>query len=316
MGHRGLDSTTGLDRSRRLYRSKGSDKPIKRHMSTAWFASRGLVCGILGGVVAAVLLLATVEPYISRAIAFEEATKESIVASEVGASGSLPFSDSSDGQPQEDELFTRRQQIVGGLTGTVLGGAIWGLLFGLGLALVRKVFWKPDSMGASFGKARRRPEWLWTLVGSFACFVVLSLVPLLVYPPNPPGVGDPETIGRRTAAYVAMVVGSLCAAILAWSVYKVAASKLARAPLPATLGLGTYIAGVALLAEVLPDADPIDPAFPSDVLWGFRAGSLAMLAVMWLTIGTAMALVIRQAARGKTLGEERALLDYEDPGSG
>jgi predicted cobalt transporter CbtA len=316
MGQRGLDSSTGPDRSRRPDRSKGCDMSRKPDMSTAWLAFRGLVCGILGGVVAAGLLLATVEPYISRAIAFEKATEESIVASEVEASGSPTFSGANAGGPQEDELFTRRQQIVGGLTGTVLGGAAWGLLFGLGLALVRKVFWKADSVGTSFGNAPRRPEWLWTLVGSVACFVVLSLVPLLVYPPNPPGVGDPETIGRRTAAYLAMVVGSLCAAIIAWSVYKVAASKLARALLPSILGSGTYIAGVLLLAKVLPDADPVDPAFPPDVLWGFRAGSLAMLAVMWLTIGTAMAFVMRQAARGGTLGDERPLVDYEDQGSG
>ena len=40
-------------------------------------------------------------------------------------------------------------------------------------------------------------------------------MPFLKYPANPPSVGDPDTIGRRTELYLAMIVCSLLAAVAA-----------------------------------------------------------------------------------------------------
>src|SRR6266550_517717 len=40
---------------------------------------------------------------------------------------------------------------------------------------------------------------------ALAGFVVVELVPFLKYPANPPSVGDPDTIGRRTLLYLAMI---------------------------------------------------------------------------------------------------------------
>ena len=46
-------------------------------------------------------------------------------------------------------------------------------------------------------------------------FLVAALIPWLKYPPNPPGVGDPDTIDQRTVAYLALIAVSVCALILA-----------------------------------------------------------------------------------------------------
>jgi Probable cobalt transporter subunit (CbtA) len=52
------------------------------------------------------------------------------------------------------------------------------------------------------------------LLGVFG-FVAAYLTPFIKYPPNPPSVGDPETIGRRTALYLVLVLLSIAAMVLA-----------------------------------------------------------------------------------------------------
>jgi hypothetical protein len=46
-------------------------------------------------------------------------------------------------------------------------------------------------------------------------FVAIYAMPFLAYPPNPPAVGRPETIGYRSAVYFLMMAISLIAAITA-----------------------------------------------------------------------------------------------------
>ena len=46
-------------------------------------------------------------------------------------------------------------------------------------------------------------------------FVSVSLMPFMAYPPNPPAIGHPDTIGVRTALYFIMLAGSIIAAVTA-----------------------------------------------------------------------------------------------------
>ena len=46
-------------------------------------------------------------------------------------------------------------------------------------------------------------------------FVSVSLMPFVAYPPNPPAIGHPDTIGARTALYFIMLAGSIIAAVTA-----------------------------------------------------------------------------------------------------
>ena len=49
-------------------------------------------------------------------------------------------------------------------------------------------------------------------------FIAIYAVPILKYPANPPAIGNPDTIGLRTAIYFGMILLSLGAMIAAWNV--------------------------------------------------------------------------------------------------
>ena len=63
-------------------------------------------------------------------------------------------------------------------------------------------------------------------------FVALYVVPILKYPANPPSIGNPDTIGMRTAIYFAMMLMSLGRMIAAWSVRNRLCRSMARGTRP------------------------------------------------------------------------------------
>ena len=141
---------------------------------------RGLIVGALAGVLAFVVASVLGEPQIQHAIDVENAGGTSLVSRGV-------------------------QRSIGLLTGTVVMGAALGGFFALVFA------WAYGRLGA-FG-----PRTLAALLGAGA-FLTITLVPFTKYPANPPGVGDPDTIDRRTLLFVAMIVISLLAAVAAWRI--------------------------------------------------------------------------------------------------
>ncbi|QYC42188.1 putative cobalt transporter subunit (CbtA) [Nonomuraea coxensis DSM 45129] len=117
-----------------------------------------------------------------------------------------------------------------------------------------------------------------------AGFVVISLVPFLKYPPNPPAVGDPDTIQQRSLLYFLTIVIGIFAAVTA--------VQTGRRLTPrhggwnaSLLGGGVFVALVGIAYVVLPGGTVTEPGFPPDVLWDFRIASLATQAVIWLTLG-------------------------------
>jgi hypothetical protein len=72
-----------------------------------------------------------------------------------------------------------------------------------------------------------------------AAFVVLVLVPQIKYPANPPSVGNPGTIGQRTALYFGMLALSAATVVAAFSTgrrFRLASLGI-EAVLSTTLGL-------------------------------------------------------------------------------
>ena len=55
------------------------------------------------------------------------------------------------------------------------------------------------------------------LLGLLA-FVGLCVVPMLKYPPNPPAIGQDDTIGKRTVLYLVMLLLSVAAIVVAFVV--------------------------------------------------------------------------------------------------
>ena len=238
---------------------------------------RGLLAGAVGGVLAFGAARMYAEPLIQRAIDYEEGRAAAEAALQGGATGA-----------HEAEVVSRAvQQNVGLGVGMITFGVLVGGLFAVAYALC---------LGRT-GAVRPRP--LALLVG-LGGFVVMSLVPFLKYPANPPAVGSDDTVGHRTGLFLVMLVVALLAAVLAvavgqglrrrfgvWNAALVAGAGFA-------LAVGVAMAVLPSVAEVpLPLRDKAGaiafPGFPADVLAEFRFYTLAAQAVLWAGIAVVFA---------------------------
>ena len=231
---------------------------------------RGLLAGLLAGAFGFAFARIVGEPELTRAIAFEEAQ----AAGGVGAEATESHGSDADHHGAQPSVVSRRVQSTIGLA---LGTIVTGVAFGGLLALVYAF-----SLGR-FGFSSPRAQALALAMGAL---VTVYLVPFLKYPPNPPGVGDPETAGRRTALYLTIVVVSLVAAGVAALVRR---RLLARFDpwTASSAAVALFVALVIVAYVVLPRFDEVPAGFPAEVLWRFRMASLGLQTVLWATVGYA-----------------------------
>ena len=233
---------------------------------------RGMLVGIVAGLLAFAFLKVAGEPQVDRAIAFEtqmDEAKDKAKADEAVAKGmSMPK------ENPEPELVSRSVQAGLGLfTGVMVYSVAFGGLFALAFALI---------YGRAGGLGPRATSALLAVAG----FTSVYVVPNLKYPANPPSVGDPETIGIRTALYFGMIVISIVA--------MVAAGKLRLALLDrlggwnAALVAGAFYLGAVVVAgALLPVINEVPDQFPAVVLWQFRVASFGAQLLMWTVLGLA-----------------------------
>ncbi|RUM09129.1 CbtA family protein [Rhizobium chutanense] len=227
---------------------------------------RGMLAGLIAGILVFAFAHTFGEPLVDAAIAFEEATAQAA------------------GEAAEPEIVSRATQAGPGLfTGVMAYSIAVGGLFSLAFAFVHGRLSSLSPRGTS-------------AVIALAAFVAIVLVPGIKYPANPPAVGNPDTIGVRTELFFLMIVVSLAALI--------AAVALSRR-LSGRFGLwnGAIIAGVAylifigLVLYLLPPINEVPENFSALVLWRFRTTTLAMHAILWAALGLAFgALAERQLA--------------------
>ena len=137
-----------------------------------------------------------------------------------------------------------------------------------------------------------------------AGYAGLVLVPFLKYPPNPPAVGDPDTIGDRTLLYLTMVWISVLAAVAALRLRRTLAER--RPGSNATLiAIAAYLAVVVIAGLALPGIHEIPKDFPATTLWRFREASVGTQLVMWATIGLAFATMAERAMTGRPILSSR-----------
>ncbi|MEB3982671.1 CbtA family protein [Mycobacterium sp. 663a-19] len=245
--------------------------------------ARGLVAGAVAAVVAFAFARLCAEPVIGRAIAFEEGRADAENAHGVHEHGA--------------ELFTRGVQANAGLGfGVLIFGVAMGALFA---ALFCVVATRVRSIG---------PQALSVLLAT-AAFGAVYLVPFLKYPPNPPAVGQADTIGGRTGWYLVMVGASVLVAIAGVWLARRLAARLGT-PNGWLLAAGAYLAAIAVVLVLLPTVDEtpaplrdasgaiVYPGFPADDLYEFRLVSLGTQLVLWATIG-----VVFATLAGRLLGE-------------
>ncbi len=231
---------------------------------------RGMLVGIVAGLLSFAFLKVAGEPQVDRAIAFEhqmDDAKDKAKAPEAMADGmAMPKEDA------EVELVSRPVQAGLGLfTGVSVYSTAFGGLFALAFALV---------YGRAGGLGPRGTAAVLSAIG----FVAVYVVPNLKYPANPPSVGDPETIGIRTGLYFGMILISLIGMVAAG---KLRLSILGRVgPWNAALAAGAFY-GVAMLAAgvLLPGINEVPERFPAVVLWQFRVASFGAQLLMWASIG-------------------------------
>jgi predicted cobalt transporter CbtA len=162
---------------------------------------RGMLVGAISGVL--VLLFAEIfgEPQVVRAIAFEE--QSAAAEHEHGMTEPNKAEPAGGHGHDEEELVSRGVQSTLGLgTAVILYGAAIGGLFALAFAAAHG---RLGSLG---------PQATSALLAALG-FIAVYLIPALKYPPNPPAVGDPDTIGLRSGLYLLMVVCSLVALAVA-----------------------------------------------------------------------------------------------------
>ena len=245
---------------------------------------RGLLAGVAGALLAFVFARLFAEPVIGRAIAFEEGRSDALDAHGVHEHGA--------------ELFSRGVQANAGLGfGVLIFGVAMGALFAVLFCVVSARF--------EHVAVRRLSGLL-----AAGAFGAVYLVPFVKYPPNPPAVGQSDTIRARTGWYLVMVLASVVLAVAAvWLARRLAARLDAwNAGL---VGAGAYLVGAAAVMALLPDVDEtpgpvrdasgaiVYPGFPADVLYDFRVFALATQLVLWGTIGLVFGTLARWLVEGR-----------------
>jgi predicted cobalt transporter CbtA len=230
----------------------------------------GLVAGLCGGLLATGFARLVGEGPIDRAIVFETAKAKAA------------------GQHEESPIVSRTlQKSLGLLTAAVVYGLSFGGLFGLVFAVV-------------YGRVGRASPARTSVLLAAAAFVVIYLVPFVKYPANPPSVGDPTTIGRRTALYLIMILISLLAAVAALRLRGLLAERWSAST--ATLLAGAvYLLVVIVAGWALPPIQEVPRTFPAVTLFRFREASVGMQAVLWATIGLVFAGTAQRVMTGQTM---------------
>jgi hypothetical protein len=206
---------------------------------------QGLLAGLAGGGALALVLRLVGEGPIGRAVALE------------GKTG--------------DEVFSRSVQQAGGMAAALVYGAALGAVFAVAYALVRHRLRTVDDWRAAVGLA-------------VAGFAGVFLLPFLKYPANPPAVGSPDTIGRRTGLYLVAVAWSLVATWAGWRAWRALAARGWDAPraVPATAVAWVGLAAVGL-ALLPPSPDPV--VAPATLIWQFRLATVGGAVAFWSVVG-------------------------------
>ena len=217
------------------------------------------------------------EPVIRRALAIEDARAHLA------------------GGHHHEELVSRGQQVFFGALTAVVAGVLVGLVFAVVFAKAR------HRLPGATDHARA----LWLAVLGFAA---VTLFPAVAIPADPPAVGDPDTVTRRTLLYVLAI---LVALLVVGAVFGLDRLLAGRGTDEAVRRSAVVLGGAALVAVALwllpgpPERVPAD--VPAGLLWDFRVASLAQLAAMWLVLGTLFGLLSRERRPAARREREPAL---------
>jgi predicted cobalt transporter CbtA len=235
----------------------------------------GLLAGACGGLLATGFARVVGEGPVGQAIVYERAQNEAAHVHD------------------EAPLVSRAlQRSLGLLTAALVYGLALGGLFALAFA-------------AAYGRVARAGPARTSIWLAAAAFVVIYLVPFVKYPANPPAVGDPATIGKRTSLYLIMVLISIVAAFTAIRLRALLAERRSGST-SLVLATATYLAIVVAAGLALPAVHEVPKAFPAETLFRFREASVGMQITLWATIGLVFAGTAQRVMNGRTMLPRRS----------
>ena len=215
---------------------------------------RGMLVGLGAGLLAFAFAYVFGEPQVQHAIDFEDHLAR------------LHH------DPAEAAIVSRGvQRTLGLLTGTVVMGIALGGLFSLVFA------WAYGRIGAMSPR-------LTAAVLALGAYLTVTVVPFTKYPANPPTVGNPATIDKRTVLFVTMIAISLLAAIAAARLRSQVLGRLGTWN-AALVAVAAFLVVIAAAELILPAVHETPAGFPADVLYRFRLASLGINLTLWATIG-------------------------------
>ncbi|GHJ40116.1 membrane protein [Streptomyces sp. TS71-3] len=224
---------------------------------------RGMLAGLAAGVLALVVAYLLGEPRVDSAIAFEDAHSHE----------------------HEMAVVSRSLQSTAGLATGVL---VYGVAFG-GIVALAFCF--------ALGRAGRFGPRATAMLVSLAGLVAVYFVPFLKYPANPPSVGDPGTIGKRTALYFLMMLLAVLLAVAAVIAGRRLAPRLGTWYATVAAGAG-FVVAVGLAYAFLPAVNEVPKDFPASLLWQFRLSALAIQLVLWTAFGLIFGELSERVLRG------------------
>jgi predicted cobalt transporter CbtA len=215
---------------------------------------RGMLVGLVAGLLALGFASRFGEPQVDQAIGFEDS--RAITLGEQAAPA---------------PVSRTVQRSLGLATAVGAYGVALGGMFGLAFAI---------AWGRIGRFSARATAGLLALGG----FVTVELMPFLKYPANPPAVGNPDTISHRTVLYLTMI--GISAIVVAFSIWfgRQVAPRLGNWN-ATLLAVGVYLTLITIAMIALPAVNEVPPGFPATVLWRFRLASLGTQAVLWATFG-------------------------------
>ena len=240
---------------------------------------RGMVAGLIASVLAFGFASLIGEPPIEAAIALEGAAGEAHTHDTTPAAAAPVEA--------EPEVVTRGvQRTIGLATGIAMLGTAFGGVFAIAFAFIA------GRVGAFSARAT-------ALAIALTAWGVIYLVPYLKYPPNPPAVGDGETIQYRTAMYLVMLAISVFAALAALALGRRMAAQSGAWNASLVAG-GLFLTVVTVGYLLLPVINEVPETFPADLLWSFRIASLGTQLVLWIAIGLVFGALTERALRGNS----------------
>ncbi|GAB99656.1 hypothetical protein GONAM_10_01270 [Gordonia namibiensis NBRC 108229] len=266
------------------------------------FIGAGLLSGLIAGIISFVFARFYLEPVVSKAVDYEAERSE--------AEEALAHAGGGHSHGEGGEVFTRAMQEN---LGAGVGNLVFALCMGAFVAVAFTVLW--SHLGNRYPATDAR-----AVAGALGAigFVAVFGVPFFAYPANPPAVGDDDTIGERTGAFLTVTIASVVLMIVAVVLALWLRPRIGGL-VSAVVGGAAYVIAVGITIALLPTFSEVpEPVrndagqivfsgFPADVVADFRVYTITNQVILWTVLTVTFALILGAMARSESPATSRTV---------